>query len=82
MKKFRRLRRFIVSLAVLAILVGAGIMVKNIVLRQIRIRIESTLHYGRMRLTVIPPALVLEDVRSATASPFFTAQKVGCASRS
>ncbi len=76
MRKFRRLRRFIVSLTVLTVLVGAGIIVKNIVLRQIRIRIESTLHYTRLRLTVIPPAIVLEDVRSATASPFFSAQKV------
>ncbi|MCK7579392.1 MAG: hypothetical protein MZV65_29155 [Chromatiales bacterium] len=43
------------SLAVLAFLAGAVIAVKNVVLRQIRGRIESTLHYGRMRLTVILP---------------------------
>ncbi|MCX6560448.1 MAG: translocation/assembly module TamB domain-containing protein [Candidatus Aminicenantes bacterium] len=76
MNKFRRLRRFVVSLTILALLVGAGIVVKNIVLRQIRVRIESTLHYAKLRLTVIPPAIILEDVRSATASPYFSAQKV------
>lgn len=72
----RRLRRFAVSLLVLAVLAGAGIAVKNIALRQIRTRIESTLHYTKLRFRVIPPAVILEDVRSATASPFFTAKSI------
>lgn len=76
MKKLRRLRRFAVSLLVLAVLAGAGIAVKNIVLRQIRVRIESTFHYTKLRFRVIPPAVILEDVRSATVSPFFTAKSV------
>ncbi len=76
MKKLRRLRQFVVSLIILAVLAGAGIAVKNVVLRQIRVRIESSLHYTKLRLRVIPPAVILEDVRSVTASPFFSAKAV------
>jgi len=76
MKKLRKLRRFVVSLIILALLAGAGIAVKNFVRNQIRARIESTLHYAKLRLRLIPPAVILEDVRSVTASPFFSAKAV------
>jgi len=76
MKKFRRLRRLLVTAAVLALIGGGGLFVKNLVLRQIRVRLENSVHYARLRLSVIPPAIILEDVRSASASPFFSAQKV------
>jgi hypothetical protein len=76
MKKHPRLRRFAVSILVLALVLGAVVVIKNFVLGQVRKRIESTFHYSRLRLTVIPPAIVLEDVRSTSASPFFSAEKV------
>jgi hypothetical protein len=76
MKKFRKIRRLLVAAFVLVLIAGGGLFVKNLALRQIRSRLENSVHYSRLRLTVIPPALILEDVRSVSASPFFTAQRV------
>ena len=76
MKKFRRIRRLLVAALILAVLAGAGLFVKNLALRQIRSRLENSVHYARLRLSVLPPSLIFEDVRSASASPFFSAQRV------
>ena len=76
MKKFRKIRRLLVAALILVVLAGAGLFVKNLALRQIRSRLENSIHYARLRLSVLPPALIFEDVRSASASPFFSAQRV------
>ncbi len=76
MKKFRRIRRLLVAGVILVLIVGGVIFVKNLALRQVRLRLENSVHYARLRLTLVPPALIFEDVRSASASPFFSAQRV------
>ncbi len=76
MKKFRRIRRLLVAVVILAVIASGGLFLKNLVLRQIRAKLENSVHYARLRVSIIPPALIFEDVRSASASPFFSAQRV------
>ena len=74
--RIRRLKSLIIFGVLMTFVLGAGIALRNIILRQVRKQIETTFHYGKIRLTVLPPAIVLEDVRSASSSPFFAAEKV------
>lgn len=72
----RRLRSFLI-LAVLAIvLFGAGTVVKNLVLNEVKDQIRSVLAYERLYLSTFPPSLVIEDARSVSSSPFFSAQRI------
>jgi hypothetical protein len=72
----RRLRSFLILALILLVLFGAGTFLKNLVLRQLENRIKSTLGYERAYISTFPPALVMEDVRSVSSSPFFSARKV------
>jgi hypothetical protein len=74
--RVRRLKSLVLFAGLMVLILGAGIALRNIALRQVRKQIESTFHYGKIRLTVFPPAVVLEDVRTASSSPFFSAEKV------
>jgi len=58
------------------LLLSTGLLLKNFLLHQVKIRIEASLHYAKLRLSVIPPAIILEDVRTVSVSPFFSARKV------
>jgi hypothetical protein len=69
--------KLIISLSVVFLLLfGAGLVLKNILLRQIEKRIQSNFGYTRLYLSLLPPALILEDARSKSLSPFFSAKKV------
>ena len=72
-KKIKRLIGFGVVVLVLFV---AGIVVKNIVLHQIKKKIQSSIDYTHLHISVLPPILILEDVRSLSVSPFFTARRV------
>lgn len=74
--KIKRLKSLIAFSLVALLLLGAGIVLKNLILRQVKKRIEASLHYTNLRLSVLPPAIVLEDVRSVSVSPFFSAEKI------
>ncbi|MCX6562900.1 MAG: translocation/assembly module TamB domain-containing protein [Candidatus Aminicenantes bacterium] len=76
MKKTRRLRSLLVFLTAAVILIGLGFGLRLLILRQIRASLGPSLNYARIRLTVIPPSVVIEDVRSVTSSPFFTADRI------
>jgi len=76
MNILRRFRGLIVFLLVASFLAGALFVGKNIFLRQVRNKIDASLAYSRIRLSVIPPSLILEDVRTRDATPFFSARKV------
>lgn len=65
-----------ILLVVGLVLFFAATAVKNLVLSQIKNRVASTLSYGQAYLRAIPPALVIEDVRSVSSSPFFSAGRV------
>ena len=60
----------------MTLLFGALVIGKNIFLRQARAKLDSIITYARLRLSSLPPALVLEDVRTVAAPPLFSARKV------
>ncbi len=75
-KARRRIRSFLILAVIGIILFGAGSVVKNFVLKQVKQRIASTLSYERAYIQTFPPALVIEDIRSVSSSPFFSAKKI------
>ncbi|MGB8952323.1 MAG: translocation/assembly module TamB domain-containing protein [Candidatus Aminicenantales bacterium] len=72
----RRLKSLIIYSLILLFLFAAGVVLKNIFLFQIKKRIEPALNYSHLRLNLFPPSLVIEDVRTVSSSPFFSAQKI------
>jgi len=72
----KKLRKLIVISLVILLIVGAGIVLKNIFLSQVKKRIQDTFNYAQLRLSIFPPALVMEDVRTTSPSPFFSAKEV------
>jgi len=74
--RLRRLKSLLVFGVLIVLIFGGAITVRNIVLRQVRKRIEATFHYERIRLRAVPPAIILEDVRTVSTSPFFAAESV------
>lgn len=76
MKINRKIKSLIIVLVLLFLVLGAGTLFKNILLNQLKGKIQPTLSFSRLYLSFFPPALVLEDVRSRTSSPFFSAKKI------
>lgn len=76
MKILKRLKGVAAVVAVVALLVVAVVIGKNIFLHQAKKKIEASFAYSRLRLSALPPSLVLEDVRTLDPAPFFSARKV------
>ena len=66
----------IILVSLLALLGGAGVVSRAIFLRRLTHQIRSTLDFSRISLSILPPALVLEDVKSRSAEPYFSAKRV------
>lgn len=76
MRILKKLKGLIAFVVIMALLFGALVVGKNIFLRQAKKRIEASFAYSRLRLSALPPSLVLEDVRTLDPVPFFSARKV------
>ncbi len=76
MSVYRRVRRLFVFIILILVFVGIGSALKNIVLNQIKSQIQDNFGYSRLYLNLFPPSLVVEDARSVSVSPFFSAKKV------
>lgn len=76
MKVYRRVKKLFIFAVVFLILAGAGTVVKNVILNQIKREIQKSFGYTRLYLNLVPPSIVLEDARSVSLSPFFSAKKV------
>lgn len=76
MKVYRSVKKLFIFAVVFLILAGAGTVVKNVILNQIKIEIQKNFGYTRLYLNLVPPSIVLEDARSVSLSPFFSAKKV------
>lgn len=72
----RKVRRLAATLFVLFLLAGGVIVGKNIFLGQIRTELRKSVEYGDMRVSYIPPAIILDDVRSLAGPPLFRARQV------
>lgn len=72
----KRIGSLIAFSILVAVLLGGGIYLRNFLRSQVRKRIESTFSYSRIHLRAFPPSLVLEDVRTVSRSPLFSARRV------
>ncbi|MFW6131349.1 MAG: translocation/assembly module TamB domain-containing protein [Candidatus Aminicenantaceae bacterium] len=72
-KKIRLLGVFII---VIFLLIGAGVLAKNIILHQLEKRIHEKYDYKRLTFSIFPPVLTLEDFRTDSFSPFLSADKI------
>jgi hypothetical protein len=72
----RRFRSLIVFALVLVLLLVAGLGLRNLLLRRVTSAIQSSLNFTGVHLSVAPLMIVFDDVRSVTASPFFSARRV------
>lgn len=61
----RKARRAAVVLLVLVLLAASLVVGKSVLLHEVRKEVRKTLVYDRLALTFFPPALVLENLRSA-----------------
>ncbi len=76
MRMKKKLKSLLIISIILTILFGTGLVLKNIFLSQLRHKIEQNFGYSELRLSVFPPALILNDARSRAVSPFFSAKKI------
>jgi len=76
MKIKKRLRSLIIFSIIILFLVSAGVVLKNIFLLQIKKKIQSNFDYTDLYMSFFPPALVIENIRTHSLSPFFSADKV------
>jgi hypothetical protein len=75
-KMKKRFKKLVILFIVLFLIFVSGVVLRNIALGQIKGKIQDNVGYSELHLSVFPPALVLEDVRSKSISPFFSARKV------
>lgn len=76
MNVYRIVKKLFIFAVVFLFLAGAGTVVKNVILNQIKKEIQKSFGYTRLYLNLVPPSIVLEDARSVSLSPFFSAKKV------
>jgi len=72
----KKLRKLIITSLVILLIISASLVLKNILLNQVKKRIQDTFNYAQLRLSFFPPALIVEDVRTISPSPFFSAKEV------
>lgn len=76
MKTPKKLKSLIIVSVIILLLLGAGTVVKEIFLRQVKKKIQASFDYSHLRLSFFPPALIIDDARSAATVPFFSAKKI------
>ena len=72
----RRVRRSAVTAFVLLLLFGSVVVGKNVFLGQLEREVAKTFAYGRLRISYLPPAIVLENVRTLAGAPLFRARAI------
>jgi TamB, inner membrane protein subunit of TAM complex len=72
----KRLGSLIAFAVLVSFLLGGGIYLRNFILGQVSKRIQAIVSYSAIHLHAFPPSLVLEDVRTVSQSPFFSAKSV------
>jgi len=72
----KKLKSLLILAILAAVLFGGAIVLRNFLLGQIERRIQAAFNYSRIRLSLLPPAVVFDDVRTVSLSPFFSARRV------
>lgn len=76
MKLKKRIAALFIFGIFIVLAVGAGIVLKAIFLNRVTRSIDKSLAYQSIHASFFPPTVVLMDVRSKSASPFFSARRV------
>jgi len=76
MKAHKKLRLFVILFVIVLLLAGSGVILKNIFLRQITEKVQSSFEYSNLYLSFFPPILVLENVKARSPSLPFSAEKI------
>jgi len=76
MKFSRRLKLLVTIFVILAILFGGGAFLKNMFLRQLKAKIQSNFDFNSLHFTIFPPGLIVEELRTKSLHPFFSAKSV------
>ena len=72
----RKLRSLVAFTILAALLLGGALVLRNFLLGQVEKRIKSSFNYSHVHLSLFPPTIVFEDVRTVSLSPFFSASRV------
>lgn len=76
MKVNRKIKALFVACLIILLFLAGGVVVRNIILRQVKNKIESSLGYSNIHLKIFPPTLVIDDARTTSSSPFFSAGRI------
>ncbi len=76
MNKWKRLKGLIYLGITLILILAVFILVRNIVLVQIKHRIQSSINYSQLFFSTFPPSLIIEEAESYTLNPYFSARKI------
>ena len=72
----KRLGSLIAFAILVSVLLGGGVYLRNFIRGQVRKRIQSAFTYSRIQLHLFPPSVLLEDIRTVSQSPYFSAKSV------
>ncbi len=72
----KRIISLVAFIVLIGVLLGGGIYVRNVILRQVSKRIQSYVNYSALHLRAFPPAIVLDDIRTVSPSPFLSAKRL------
>jgi autotransporter translocation and assembly factor TamB len=72
----KRLGSLIAFVLLASVLLGGGIYLRNFISGQLRKKIQGIVTFSRSRFSVFPPSIFLEDVRTVSQTPSFSAKSV------
>lgn len=72
----KRLGSLIAFALLASVLLGGGIYLRNFIRGQIKKKIQGVVTFSRSRLNLFPPSILLEDVRTVSQTPSFSAKSV------
>jgi hypothetical protein len=76
MKINKKLKTVIILSGIIVVNLIAGIILRNIFVHQLKREIQSRFEYRQLHLSVFPPGLVLEEAKTRSPLPFFSAEKI------
>ncbi len=72
----KRLGSLIAFVLLASVLLGGGIYLRNFLRGQVKKRIQEVVTYSRSHFYLFPPSILLEDVRTVSQTPSFSAKSV------
>src|SRR3989337_993965 len=72
----KRLGSLIAFAVLVSALLGGGIYLRNFIRGQVRKKIQAAFAFSRIHFHLFPPSILLEDIRTVSQSPSFSAKSV------